>query len=82
MKDRAGNNLSVGDKVLYLQAGTSTSRLVWGTIDSFTPKMVVFAVQESWGTEKIRRLPSSVVKPFREPCVYDCSICHEGEDEE
>lgn len=66
MKDRAGNELNIGDRVLYLEPGRSTSRLVWGTIDSFTPQMVVFGVQKSWGLEKVRRHPESVVKPFKE----------------
>lgn len=60
MRDRAGNELAVGDRVLYLEPGRSTSRLVWGVIIRFTPEMVVF--EDKFGY--LRRHPASVVKPY------------------
>lgn len=79
MKDRAGNELEAGDKVLYLVPGTSTSWLEWGEVDSFTPQKV--RVKDKRGV-LILREPRSVVKPFKEPCIYDCSYCHMDEDDE
>lgn len=65
MKDRAGNNLVIGDAVLYLQAGRSTSWLSWGIVEDFTPKMVVIRDNNKFN-DVFRRPPSSVVKPFKE----------------
>lgn len=65
MKDRAGNHLEVGDGVLYLQAGRSTSWLSWGIVEGFTPKMVVIRDTNKFN-DVFRRTPSSVVKPFKE----------------
>lgn len=78
MKDRAGNELEPGDRVLYLEPGTSSSRLVWGTVDRFTPQMVVL---QNRGGSQLRRHPASVVKPFKEACTYDCGFCHADEEE-
>lgn len=65
MKDRAGNELKVGDRVLYLVPGRSTSWLEWGMVESFTPKKVRIQPDKkrSWTTEPVLREPSSVVKP-------------------
>jgi hypothetical protein len=64
MKDRAGNELEVGDHVLYLNPGTSTSWLVWGTVDSFTPKMVrLVPDKKGFLQDTLLRDPRSVVKP-------------------
>jgi hypothetical protein len=64
MKDRAGNELTVGDRVLYLVPGTSNSRLEWGTVAGFTKKMVEVEVETRWGLETVRRMPASVVLPW------------------
>ena len=78
MKDRAGNELTVGDKVLYLVAGTSNSRLEWGVVDSFTPKKVrINPDRKSVLHDTVLREPGSVVKPFREPCIHDCGYRHD-----
>lgn len=67
MKDRAGTELVEGDRVLYLNPGTSTSFLVWGTVVGFTPKMVRIEPEKKRILENtVVRLPSSVVKPFKE----------------
>ncbi len=66
MKDRAGNELAVGDRVLYLEPGRSSSYLVWGTIDRFTAQRVVFVVEKSWGSRDRTVPPDRVVKPFKE----------------
>lgn len=67
MKDRAGNELNVGDRVLYLQNGTSTSWLVWGTIDSFTPKLVrIIPEKKRFLEDTTLKEPKSVVIP-KEP---------------
>lgn len=65
MKDRAGNELNIGDRVLYLEstANKKTSFLVWGTIDKFTEHMVVFRVDTPWGIKDRRVTPDRVVKP-------------------
>jgi len=65
MKDRAGNNLVAGDSVLYLQNGRSTSWLVWGIVEGFTPKMVTIRDANQFDLI-VRRNPSAVVKPFKE----------------
>jgi len=80
MKDRAGNELYRGDHVLYLEPGTSNSRLMWGYVVRFTPKMVVVSNTPDLSNE-IRRHPASVVKPYKEECPYDCGYCHPDEDE-
>lgn len=66
MKDFAGNELKVGDKVVYLESGRNTTHLEWGTIDRFTPQMVVFEVERSYGTRTRRCPPDRIVKPFKE----------------
>ncbi len=67
MKDRAGNELTIGDRVLYLKPGTSSSWLVWGTVEGFTPKKVRVK-PDGTGVlnEPVLREPRSVVKPFKE----------------
>lgn len=65
MKDRAGNNLVVGDAVLYLVPGRSNSWLSWGIVEGFTPKMVVIRDTNKF-TSVFRRDPNSVVKPYKE----------------
>lgn len=66
MRDRAGNELQIGDEVLYLEPGRSTSRLVWGVIVNFTPQMIVVKNRNN----ECRRHPSSVIKPFRR-CAHE-----------
>lgn len=68
MKDRAGNELNVDDRVLYLTPGTSTSWLRWGTVVGFTAKMVRVKDDSDNFTyrDPILRNPSSVVKPAKE----------------
>lgn len=62
MKDRSGNHIMLGDKVLYLTAGTSTSWLVWGTVTGFTPQMVV--IQPRDNGRPVRKHPRGVVRPI------------------
>ena len=65
MNDRAGTQLDIGDHVLYLEPGTSTSRLVWGTVEGFTPKMVrLVPDKKGFLQDTVLRHPSSVVFPF------------------
>jgi hypothetical protein len=64
VKDRAGTELSIGDRVLFLVAGTSNSRLEWGTVAGFTPKMVEIEHQSYSGLDTVRRNPNSVVLPM------------------
>lgn len=40
MKDFAGNELEIGQKVICLKAGSSTSWMVWGEVIGFTPQKV------------------------------------------
>jgi hypothetical protein len=65
MKDRAGNELKPGDRVLYLQSGTSTSWLVWGVVDSFTNKKI--RVRNEGDSSLVLREPRAVVLPFSKP---------------
>lgn len=63
MKDRAGNELTIGDKVLYLIPGTSSSWLGWGTVYGFTPKRVWITPWDKDVDHNILREPRSVVIP-------------------
>lgn len=65
MKDRAGNELTIGDKVLYLVPGTSSSWLEWGEVDSFTPKKVRVSFINPYTRKRdtVLRDPRSVVIP-------------------
>lgn len=65
LNDRAGNELAVGEKVLFLKPGTSTSWLIWGDVLGFTPKMIRILYRERGHAYTCLRNPESVVKPFR-----------------
>lgn len=41
MKDFLGNEMEIGDKIVYVNQGSSSGWLVKGTIIRFTSKMVV-----------------------------------------
>jgi hypothetical protein len=68
MKDFAGNELEVGQKVICLTAGRSTSWMIWGTVVGFTPQKVKLEIKPSWvssgQTELVRRDPKNVVIPM------------------
>lgn len=66
MQDRAGNELQIGDKVLFLVPGTSTSWLEWGEVVRFTPKMVEVKYTQHGREHVSLRSNASVVKPFKE----------------
>jgi len=68
MKDRAGNEMREGDRVLFLVPGRSNSRLEWGTVHSFTPKMVrvlpgLIDNDARYKQDSVLREPRSVVIP-------------------
>lgn len=65
MKDRAGNELKVGDRVLFLVAGRSNSRLEWGSVAGFTRKMVEIEFNTGYSMDTFRRHPASVVLPAK-----------------
>lgn len=79
MKDRAGNDLYLGDHVLFLDVGKNTTTLSWGLVTHFTPKMVGLVTGPN--SKKITRYPESIVKPFTDTCPYDCGYCHPDEDD-
>ena len=47
MKDYLGNELQVGDKVVYLQFNRTSAQFHEGTVESFTPQKVY--VRGPWG---------------------------------
>jgi len=65
MKDRAGNELQVGDRVLTLEPGRSSSWLSWATVVGFTDKMVRVKFDKAILGTTVRN-QASVVKPFKE----------------
>lgn len=65
MKDRAGNNLTVGDAIMYLQNGRFSSWLVWGIVEGFTTKTITIRDADKWGLI-VHRHPSAVIKPYKE----------------
>lgn len=67
MIDRAGNELKVGDAVLYIQTKENDRvGLEWAHITKFTPQMVeILPINHPVrGHRKCR--PERLVKPFRE----------------
>lgn len=64
MKDFAGNKLEVGQKVICLTAGRSTSWMIWGTVVGFTPKKVRLEIKCSWGIDQTLREPGNLVLPM------------------
>lgn len=72
MNDSAGNKLEIGDEVLYLEPRRSTSVLVWGVVEGFTPQMIILKTRSGG---RVRRIRKSVVKPFQHVCIYENYVC-------
>jgi hypothetical protein len=68
MKDFAGNELEIGDKVLICVPGYK--HLVWAEVESFGPKMIICSYKVTWSTtgrrENVPRYPNQVVLPLTE----------------
>jgi hypothetical protein len=65
MKCFLGNELEPGDRVVMLEAGSSSSWYTWGQIVRFTPKQVVLVnvYNGQPGKHEIRRYPKALIKP-------------------
>lgn len=80
MKDFAGNELEVGDRVICLTAGRSTSWMIWGEVIGFTPQKVrIEYVSQNYTSTDGRHVfvksvtlrdPSGVVLPLTPETFY------------
>ena len=62
MDDFIGNNLKIGDNVVYISHGRTSSNLVMGVVEGFTPKKIY--VHGMYGV--VLKEPSKVVKYMKD----------------
>lgn len=62
MRDFVGNDLKIGDKVVYVSHCRTSSSLVMGTVEGFTPKKIY--VHGMYGL--ILKEPTKVVKYMKD----------------
>jgi hypothetical protein len=71
MKDFAGNELAIGDKVLICLP--HYSELVWAEVEKFTEKMIICSYQPNYHNARrvtAPRYPSQVIYPLTERVEY------------
>lgn len=70
MKDFAGNELEVGDKVLICLP--YYKHLVWGEVERFTDRMIICSYHRSSGRrDTVPRHPNQVVLPMTERLKHE-----------